>query len=328
MSSASPALFRYIGVRILQALPLLLGVVVVNFLLIQLAPGDPTTVLIGDYPAPEEYVRQVRAEFGLDQPLPTRLVNYLGQLAQGNLGYSFANRMPVRELILQRLGATILLTGVAMALATVIGILAGVWAARYRGKATDGVVQTTALLGYSIPEFFLGQILILIFAVWLGWLPSQGMRSARSTATGPAATLEVGLFLILPAIALSMRYVALISRLTRASVAEALTSDYVLGARARGVSERRVLFVHALRNAAAPIVTVIGYNLSFILAGSALVETVFAWPGIGRLLFDSITRRDYPVMTAILLMVSIGVVLANLITDLIQAVIDPRVRYS
>jgi peptide/nickel transport system permease protein len=312
--------------RLLQAIPLLLGVVAVNFTLIHLAPGDPITILVGDFPAPPEYVARVRQEYGLDRPIAEQLLRYLGQLAQGNLGYSFANRVPVAELIGVRMAATLQLTLTALAAASIAGVLLGILAARSRGRAADAGSQVVALAGYSIPEFWLGQLLILLFAVALGWLPSQGNRSLRAPATGWAAVLDGMRYLILPALALSFRYVALIARITRASLLEVLNADFVLAARARGASDRVVLFSHALRHAAVPIATVIGYNLGFVLAGSALIETVFGWPGIGRLLFESITRRDYPVMTAILLLISATVVLVNLITDLLYVAIDPRVR--
>ena len=319
-------LSRFAGVRLLAALPLLVLVVIVNFSLIQLAPGDPATILVGDYPAPPEYLEEVRQQFGLDQPLVIQLGRYLGQVARGNLGYSFANRQPVLDLVLARLGATLKLTGTAILLASVVGVGLGVVAARARGTALDGGIQVISLAGYAVPEFWLGQILILVFAISLGWLPSQGAGSLRAPQEGFAAFTDSLRYLILPAVALSFRYLALIARMTRASLLEVLSADYVLAARARGASEGTVLFVHGLRNAAAPVVTVIGYNLGFILAGSALVETVFGWPGIGRLLFESIAKRDYPVMTAILLLISATVVVANLVTDILNASLDPRVR--
>lgn len=313
--------------RLLLAVPLLLGVVAINFTLIQLAPGDPVTILVGDYPAPPEYVEQVRREFGLDRPIGERLGRYLWQLLQGNLGYSFANRQPVLGLITGRLGATLQLTLTALIGASIVGVSLGLLAARQRGRPADGVTQAVALFGYSIPEFWLGQLLILLFAVGLGWLPSQGNRSLRAPAEGWAAVTDGLRYLLLPALALSLRYVALIARLTRSSVLEVLGADFILAARARGASERTVLAGHALRHAAAPVLTVIGYNFGFVLAGSALIETVFSWPGIGRLLFDSIARRDYPVMTAILLLVSATVVVVNLVTDVLYTAVDPRVQY-
>jgi peptide/nickel transport system permease protein len=313
---------RFVLRRLLGAVPLLLGVVVVNFTLIQLAPGDPVSILVGDFPAPPEYLAQMRHDFGLDQPLPIRLLRYLQQLAEGNLGYSFANRQPVGALILDRLGATLTLTLTALALASLLGVVLGFLAARWRGGWVDRGVQIVSLVGYSVPEFWLGQLLILLFAVWLGWLPAQGARSLR----GVPGLLDQLRYLVLPASALSLRYLALISRIARAALIEVLGADYVLAARARGVRERRVLFVHALRNAAAPVLTVIGYNLGFVLAGSALIETVFGWPGIGRLLYTSISQRDTPVMLGILLLVSASVVVVNLLTDLLHRAIDPRVR--
>lgn len=320
-------LLLFAGRRLLLAVPLLLAVVVLNFTLIQLAPGDPVTVLVGDYPAPPEYVAEVRREFGLDRPLPERLVRYLGQLARGNLGYSFANRQPVRDLIAVRLGATLQLTLTAMVLATVAGLLLGLVGARTRGTAVDGVSQGLALSGYSVPEFWLGQLMILVFAVWLGWLPSQGNRSLRAPAEGWGAVTDGLRYLLLPALALSFRYTALIARLTRAALVEVLGADFVLAARARGAGEGTVLVGHALRHAALPVLTVVGYNFGFIFAGSALIETVFSWPGVGRLLFTSITSRDYPVMTAILLLVSATVVVVNLLTDVLYVAVDPRVQY-
>ena len=308
--------------RLGAAVPLLLGVVVVNFALIQLAPGDPVTALVGDYPAPPEYVAQMRHDFGLDEPLPVRLLRYMEQLAQGNLGYSFANRQPVARLIIDRLGATLTLTLTALGLASVVGIGLGIVAARSRGRAMDRTVQVVGLIGYSVPEFWLGQLLILLFAVWLGWLPAQGARSLRGSPGG----LDHLRYLVLPAFALSLRYLALIARITRTALIEVLAADHILAARARGVTERRVLFVHAMRNAAAPVLTVIGYNLGFVLAGSALIETVFGWPGIGRLLYTSISQRDTPVMLAILLLISASVVVVNLLTDLLHRALDPRIR--
>ncbi|MFI5015709.1 MAG: ABC transporter permease [Hyphomicrobiales bacterium] len=312
--------------RLLIAVPLLLSVVAVNFTLIQLAPGDPITVLVGDYPAPEEYIAQVRKDFGLDKPLPQQLLAYLGQVAIGNLGFSFVNRQKVLDLIVERLGATLALTLTALAFASVTGIALGAFAARRRASPIDRTVQTASLLGYSIPEFWVGQILIIVFAVWLGWLPSQGAHSLRVPRDGAGAALDAASHLALPMLALSFRYLALIARMTRASLLEVLSSDFVLAARSRGASEARVLYAHAFRNAAAPVVTVIGYNLGLVLAGATLIESVFGWPGIGRLLYTSIAARDYPVMTGILLLISAAVVIANLLTDVLQAAIDPRVR--
>lgn len=321
-------MLNFVVRRLLHAVPLLLAVVVLNFLLINLTPGDPITLLVGDFPAPPEYLEQMRREYGLDQPVWVQLWSYLTKVLQGDFGYSFAAQQPVTQLVLSRLGATLMLTLTALLFASVVGMLLGILAARMRGRWLDSGIQTASSAGYSIPDFWLGQLLILTFAIWLGWLPSQGNQPIRGLPEGFAGTLEQMKYLILPAFALSLRYLTLITRITRAAMLEVMGSDYILAARSRGASEWTVMMVHALRNAAAPVITVIGYNVGFVLAGSALIEAVFAWPGIGRLLYESISKRDYPVMLAILLMVSATVVVANLVTDIVHRLIDPRIERS
>jgi peptide/nickel transport system permease protein len=258
--------------------------------------------------------------------MPVRLVRYLGHIAQGDFGYSFANRMPVSTLVWERLGATLRLTGTALGCASLLGILLGLLAARREGGWSDRVVRLGATAAYALPEFWVGQLLILLFAVHLGWLPSQGDAPLRGTPAGWEGVLVSASYLLLPATALALRYVALIARITRARAVEVLRAEFVLAARARGASETRIMLDHVLRNAAPAIIAVIGYNAGFLLAGSALIETVFGWPGVGRLLFDSIAARDTPTMLAILLMVSATVVVANLITDVAHRLLDRRVR--
>lgn len=308
--------------RILSAIPMVLAVIIVNFLLIQAAPGDPATVLVGDYPAPPEYLDQIRAQYGLDKPVWEQLWLYLVQVFQGNLGMSFSQRQPVLDLLLERLVATLQLTLTALALAVVIGVLLGVIGARFRGSGVDSGTQGFTLLGYSIPEFWLGQMLIVVFAVQLGLLPTGGAGPVR--VADPTLARMVP-YLILPASALSFRYISIIGRMTRSSLLEVNNADFVTAARSRGLTDGQVLRRHTLRNASPPIVTVIGYNLGFVLAGSIMVETVFSWPGIGRLMYDAIGARDYPVLTGVLIVISITVVLANLLTDIVLALIDPRV---
>jgi peptide/nickel transport system permease protein len=327
VATAGLTLRRYAAGRLLQAVPLVLGVIAVNFLLISFAPGDPVTALLGEYPAPPEYVAQLRREFGLDRPAPARLALYAWNILRGNLGFSFAYRLPVVTLVAERMGNTFLLMATALTLAAVVGVGLGVAAARRPGSGLDAASTGVSLAGFSIPDFWLSQLLVLLFAVALGWLPAQGIRSVREEYAGLAAAADLARHLVLPATALSFRYMALIARLTRASMIEAMSQDFILAARARGVPERRVLVQHGLRNAALPVVTVIGYNFAFVLAGSALVETVFGWPGVGRLLYDAILQRDTPVLLGILLMVSVTVVVVNLLVDLVYAVLDPRVRY-
>lgn len=327
MPEGGNGLLIYILRRLVNAVPLVLGVVVVNFALINLAPGDPVTALIGEFPAPAEYVEQVRRDFGLDRSLPERLWLYLSNMVQGDLGFSFANRQPVLDLLLERLGRTLTLMLTAVVIASLIGLVLGVISARRPHSAVDRAATGFALAGYAIPEFWLGQLLILVFAVGLGWLPAGGFRSVRVEYTGFALFLDQVKHMILPMAALSFRYMAITTRLTRASLLEVMSEQYIVAARGRGLSENTILWRHALRAAALPVVTVIGYNFAFIVAGSALVETVFGWPGIGRLMYDSIYTRDYPVLLGILLFVSVTVIIVNLITDAFYAVLDPRVRY-
>lgn len=321
-------MFRYVVGRIGQAIPLLLGVVVINFLIIHLAPGDPVQALVGDFPAPEEYVRQVRADFGLDKPLWQQLLIYLGRLGQGDLGFSFANRQSVVRVVGERVAATALLTGTALLFATVAGVALGIFASRRPSSASDAGITALSLVGYSLPVFWLGQILIIVFAVGLGWLPAQGMVSLRTPEAGFGRIVDIAAHLTLPALALCWRFLAINSRLTRASMLETLGREYIRTAKAKGLAPRAIVFRHALPNALLPVVTLAGYNLGFLLAGSALVETVFGWPGLGRLLYDSVFARDYPVLLGIFLTVAVTVIVANLLTDLLYAFLDPRIRYG
>lgn len=319
---------RYIAVRLLQVPPMLLAIVAVIFAIVHLAPGDPVQALVGDFPAPDEYVRKVREEFRLDRPLPEQFAWYVAALARGDLGFSFVYRKPVLALIAERAAATALLTLTALTFAAVAGVLAGMLAARRPFGPLDGLVSSGSVVGFSVPVFWLGQLLILLFAVALGWLPAQGMVSVRETYEGWARVGDVGLHLLLPAFALSLRFLGMTARLARASMLEVLGRDYIRTAQAKGAGQARVLLRHALPNAMLPVLTLLGYNLGFVLAGSALVETVFGWPGMGRLLYDSVFARDSPVLLGIMITVSLTVVLANLVTDLLYAFADPRIRYQ
>jgi peptide/nickel transport system permease protein len=305
----------------------LFGLVTVIWLVVRLAPGDPVLALVGDFPAPEEYVRKVRAEFGLDRSLPEQFVRYVAAVATGDLGFSFVFRRPVLGLVLERATATALLTVSALGLASIVGGALGLVAARRPFSVLDALISGGSVVGFSIPVFWLGQLLILLFAVTLGWLPAQGMVSLRASPEGWDRVLDVARHLVLPAAALSLRFLAMTARLARASTLEVLGRDYVRTAQAKGASEPRVLIRHALPNAILPVLTLVGYNFGFVLAGSALIETVFGWPGMGRLLYDSVFARDFPVLLGIMIVVSLTVVLANLATDLLYAYFDPRIRF-
>jgi peptide/nickel transport system permease protein len=317
---------RFIARRLLLLVPLLLGMILLGFAIVKLAPGDPVQVLVGDYPAPPDYVAQVRERFGLDQPTWVQLVRYTGQVLRGNLGHSFFYNEPVLDVLLGRLGATLLLMGSAFVIAAVAGILLGVASGRRPGSAADHVLMVLGLVGYSLPVFWLGQLLLMGLSLKLGWFPTQGMQTIAFGMSPLERTLDVLHHLALPAVTLATRYVALNVRLMRTSVIEVGTMDYLTTARAKGLSERVVIWKHAVRNALLPVVTVMGLNVGHLVAGAVLTETVFAWPGLGRLIFDAILHRDYPVMLGGLLVVSVCVVAGNLAADLAYSAIDPRIR--
>jgi peptide/nickel transport system permease protein len=321
-------LLAFVVRRALSLGPLLLGVVTLGFLLIHLAPGDPLQVLVGDYPAPEDYVRQVHARFGLDQPAWVQLGRYMREVASGNLGYSFFYNESVSTVLLERLGATLLLMASALALATVGGVLLGVAGGRRPNSAIDHVLMLLSLVGYSLPVFWLGQLLLLGLALKLDWFPTQGMSSIASGVSPIGHALDVLHHLALPALTLATRYLALNVRLMRTGLVEVTAMEYLFTARAKGLSERAVVWKHALRNAVLPVITMTGLNVGHLVAGAVLTETVFAWPGLGRLVYDAILHRDYPVMLGALLLVSACVVAGNLLADVAYAAVDPRIRLA
>ena len=318
----------YLAKRLLQLLPILLIILVLNFILIHLAPGDPTLYLIGDAPVSEEFVAEVRARMGLDRPILEQLLIYLANVAQGDLGYSFISRAPVMEVILARLPATLLLMGTQYVIAIAFGLLLGTISARWQGSLADTGATLFSVIRYAMPVFWLGQILMLVFALHLRWFPAQGMLSLRYDLTPLETALDVLHHLALPAITLAFFNLALIVRLTRANMLQVLRLEYIVFARSKGIGERRVLFHHALRNAVLPVVTIIGLNIKTLVAGAVLTETVFAWPGLGRLTYDAIYARDYPVMMGMFLFIGLLVIVGNLITDLVYAWLDPRIRYQ
>lgn len=316
----------FLGRRLLLLLPLLLFVVVLGFAIVHLAPGDPVQVLVGDYPAPPGYVTQVRERYGLDQPLWAQLLRYLREVGRGNLGHSFFYGEPVLSVLLGRLGATLLLMGAAFLVASVAGVLLGVASGRRPGSLVDHALTVVGLVGYSLPVFWLGQLLLMGLSLRLGWFPTQGMQTIAVGMSSLDRALDVLHHLALPALTLATRYLALNVRLTRTSLVEVAAMDYLTTARAKGLAERVVIYKHALRNALLPVVTMMGLNVGHLVAGAVLTETVFAWPGLGRLVFDAVLHRDYPVMLGGLLVVSVCVVVGNLLADVAYALIDPRIR--
>jgi ABC-type dipeptide/oligopeptide/nickel transport system permease component len=326
MSKGTASLHGYILKRLLQAVPLLLGIVVVNFSLIHLAPGDPVVALVGEFQASPEFIDGVRRQYGLDKPIPVQLGLYLASVFKGDLGYSFAFKQPVLGVIVDRVPATVLLMGAALLYSTVLGVLFGVVSSKKQYSRTDHSITLLSLIGYSMPVFWLGQILLIGLALHLPLFPAQGMESLREAYTGWARAADILHHLILPGFALGLSYLAINTRFTRASMIEVMAQDYIRTARAKGLSETAITYKHALRNALLPLVTVTGLNFGFLLAGAVLTETVFAWPGLGRLMYDSIYTRDYPVLMGMFIIISVMVIAVNLVTDLVYSVLDPRIR--
>ncbi len=305
-------MFSLLLTRLVSALVVVLGVCTLVFLLIHLVPGDPVEAMLGENAqvADREALRQA---LGLDRPLGEQYLDYLQRLARLDLGLSFQERRPVAAILGERLPATLELTLAALALALTLALPLGVLAARHRGSPLDTGAMGLSLVGVSIPNFWLGPLLILVFSLWLGWTPVSGRE-------GPAS-------LILPALTLGTGMAAILARMVRGSILEVLGEDYVRTARAKGLSERRVLWGHALRNAWLPVLTLIGLQLGGLLGGAVITETVFAWPGVGSLLVEAIQSRDYPVVQACVLLVSLSYVLVNTLTDLVYGWVDPRIHW-
>jgi len=310
----------FLARRLAATIPVILFVAVFVFLMLRLTPGDPAAVLAGDNASPRQ-IEEIRARLGLDEPLWTQFAIYTGRLLQGELGESFFFKQPVTELIGQRIEPTLSLALVTIVLAVVVAVPLGTLAAYFHGGWLDRFVMGFSVAGFSIPVFVLGYLLIWIFAVELRWLPVQGFASLRE---GLWPFLER---IILPASALSVIYIALIARITRASVLDVLGEDYIRTARAKGLAEAVVMLRHALRNAAVPIVTVVGLGIALLIGGVVVTESVFNIPGLGRLTVDAVLARDYPTIQAVILLFSLLYVVINLLIDVSYLLLDPRIRY-
>ena len=299
--------------RLLLSVPTLFGVLVVAFLLLYVAPGDPVEAMVGER-ADTATIARLRAQLHLDDPLPKRFGHYVAGAVTGDLGRSYVTNRPIAQDIRERFPKTLQLAGAAMLMATVLGITLGVLSARRPGGLADRFALGIAYLGISFPVYWVGLLLILLFAVTLRWLPPSGYGGLR--------------FLVLPALTLGMRSIAFLARMTRSAMLEALSADFVRTARAKGLNEWAVTLKHALRNALIPIITVLGLDFGAYLTGSILTETIFSWPGIGRYVVNAISRRDLPAIQGAVLFLSTVFVLVNLITDLAYAKADPRVSYE
>lgn len=320
---------RYVSVRLLRAIPTILVIVVLNFLLLHLAPGDAADVLAGEAgTATPEYMTQLRHRFGLDQPLSVQMMLYVKNVLTLDLGYSFRHGQPVSRLIAARLGPTLLLMGTTLLFAVGVGILLGLLAARRLNSWRDNLISVFALVSYATPLFWAGLMFIVVFSIKLGWLPTSGMEDVAAFNEGWARVLDIARHLALPALTLSLFYLAFYTRLMRAAMLEQAGMDYVTTARAKGLTETQISFRHMLRNAVLPIVTMAGIQVGSLLGGSVVVETVFGWPGLGSLAFESLFARDLNLLLGIFFMSACVVVAVNMMVDLVYSLLDPRIEIA
>ena len=313
-------MLAYIGRRLLATLPVMAVVAVFVFAMLRLTPGDPAAILAGASATTQD-VADIRAKLGLDQPIVAQFLAWIGRMATGDFGESFFFKKQVAELVADRIEPTLMLTLTTMTLSILVAVPLGVLAAYRQGTWIDRIVMGFAVLGFSVPVFVIGYVLIYVFAIQLSWLPVQGYQPL---AEGIRECLRR---LVLPSVTLSVIYIALIARITRTSVLEVLGEDYIRTARAKGLTNVVVLMRHALRNAAVPIVTVVGIGIALLIGGVVVTESVFSIPGLGRLTVDAVLARDYPTIQAVILLFSFVYVLVNLVVDLLYTVLDPRIRY-
>ena len=324
-----PAKLWFVLRRLLQVIPVVLAIAALNFLLLHLAPGDAADIIAAQSGgASADFVAELRRSFGLDQPLYVQFFIYIGRLLTFDLGYSNVQQRPVFDLIVDRMPATLLLMLVSIGVALIVGTLLGILAAMRHRRWVDSVVSVLALVAYATPQFWLGLMLIVLFSITLGILPSGGMMTIATEMSAGARTLDVAKHLLLPALTLGLFYAAVYARLMRTAMLEVYTYDFITTARAKGLSEARVGLVHAASNALLPVVTLAGVQIGHLLGGSILVETVFGWPGLGRLVFDALLQRDLNLLLGILFMSSVVVVLINLAVDLLYGFLDPRIVYK
>lgn len=308
-------LVRLLGSSVL----LVLAVIVILFFLLELAPGDPIQSLVGDAAVPESFRAQIATAYGLDRPLWERFFIYMSKVLTGDLGYSYANRTPVAELIVGRLGNTLILTIPALVISTIGAIVLGSLAARTRSAVADRGVSMLAVAGFSIPSFWLALLLIMLFSVNLGWLPAQGMSTLGSSGVSLP-------YLVLPVLSLAAAEMAFKARIMRSTLIEVLGQDFIDTARSKGLSNWEILRSHGLLNAMIPLIAVIGYSLGYTIAGAVTIEKVFSWPGMGLLLFTSIQKGDNQVVIGIMIVFTVTVVIVNILTDVVYGIVDPRIR--
>ena len=322
-------MLSFVAQRIVKGVIVLLAIIVLNFFLIRLAPGDPASVMAGEAGASDKvFVAQLREKFGLDRPLPEQLLIYVKGILSFDLGYSFRQQEAVSQLILERLPATLLLTITAFAISLSLGVLFGTLAARFAGTWADTAITTAALIFYATPLFWVALIGILLFSVEWDLLPSFGYETVGANYTGFSHMLDVGAHLIMPAATLGLFFMATYARMTRASMLEVKRLDFVKTARAKGLKAGVIQRRHVLRNALLPVVTLAGLHSGTLVGGAVLTETVFAWPGLGRLMYDALIQRDYNLLLGVFVVCSAMVLIFNLITDLVYRIVDPRIEFA
>ena len=318
--------FIAIVARLAKACLTLLAIAVLNFFLLHAAPGDPAVVLAGEAgAADEQMIAQLRERFGLDQPFHVQLGKYVWGIVQFDLGYSFRQGAPVSQLIAERLPATLLLTMTAFGISLICGIAIGVAAAARVGRPSDTILTTLALLFYATPLYWLALMAVLVFSVWLGWLPGFGYETVGANFTGMARVTDILTHLILPALTLGLFFMSVYMRMTRASMLEVSQLDFVKTAKAKGLSGPAIRRRHILRNAILPVVTLAGLQAGQLVGGAVLTETVFAWPGIGRLMFESLAARDYNTILGVFIVSAAMVIFFNIVTDIVYRIVDPRI---
>lgn len=320
---------RFIAGRLLKAIMILLCITILNFFLIHAAPGDPAAVMAGEAGETDAvFLQQLRERFGLDQPLYMQLYIYLSSVVHLDLGYSYRQQLPVLDLIVDRLPATLLLSVTAFVISLGLGILAGAVASARQGRWSDTLISLTALIFYATPLFWLALMAVLLFSVQLNWLPGFGYETVGADYTGLARAIDILEHLVLPATTLGLFFMAVYVRMTRASMLEVNTMDFVKTAKAKGLRPGIIQRRHVLRNAILPVVTLAGLQAGQLVGGAVLIETVFAWPGIGRLMFDALSQRDYNLLLGVFVISAAMVLLFNLITDVLYRIVDPRIRVA
>ena len=329
MNTRRSQLILFIFRRVIQSVPVLIGIAATNFLLVNLAPGDAADVLAGEAGAASaEFMANLRQRYGLDQPFHVRFILYMSKILTFDLGYSFRYGRPVAELLLGHLWPTLLLMSTAIFLAFTIGVLLGTMAARAVNRWPDVIISITALVAYATPVFWLGLMMIVLFSVRLGILPSSGMENIAAGYTGFRRVADVAAHLVMPATVLALYLTAFMVRLMRASMLEVGQQDFVTTARAKGLSETAIAYRHVLRNAILPLVTMLGLQIGAMLGGSVLVETVFGWPGLGRLAYAAVLQRDVNLLLGLLFVCSLMVIVVNILTEVAYRIVDPRISFE